>query len=163
MEENGFENNESRSFFDELEEIYGQTNQTASNGPDCEDLLEGLNDEQRETLILRIQETLSNPDIICQQDFSLAKLAKLINSNTTYVSQVINEKYGMAFSNLLGSYRIRVACQWMDEPARYGNLTIEAIASGTGFKSRTTFVNAFKRETGLKPSEYLRMAAAKER
>ena len=41
--------------------------------------------------------------------------------------------------------------------------TIEAIASGTGFKSRTTFVNAFKRETGLKPSEYLRMAAAKER
>ena len=44
-----------------------------------------------------------------------------------------------------------------------GNLTIEAIASGTGFKSRTTFVNAFKRETGLKPSEYLRMAAAKER
>ena len=69
----------------------------------------------------------------------------------------------MAFSNLLGSYRIKVACQWMDEPAKYGNLTIEAIASGTGFKSRTTFVNAFKRETGLKPSEYLRMAAAKER
>ena len=122
-----------------------------------------LNDEQRETLILRIQETLSNPEVICQQDFSLAKLAKLINSNTTYVSQVINEKYGMAFSNLLGSYRIKVACQWMDEPAKYGNLTIEAIASGTGFKSRTTFVNAFKRETGLKPSEYLRMAAAKER
>ena len=114
-----------------------------------------LNDEQRETLTDLIQEMLANPDVICQQDFTLNKLAKLINSNTTYVSQVINEKYGMAFSNLLGSHRIRLACQWMDDPERYGNITIEAIATGTGFKSRTAFVNAFKRETGLKPSEYL--------
>lgn len=121
-----------------------------------------LNDEQRETLIYRIQETLSDPSIICQQDFTLAKLSKLINSNTTYVSQVINEKYDMSFSNLLSSYRIKVACQWMDNPAKYGHLTIEAIATDTGFKSRTTFVNAFKRETGLKPSEYFRMATAKQ-
>ena len=117
-----------------------------------------LNDEQRESLIVLIEEVLNDADTICQQDFTLNKLAKLINSNTTYTSQVINEKYGMTFSNLLGSYRVRVACQWMDDPERYGNITIEAIASGTGFKSRTSFVNAFKRETGLKPSEYLRMA-----
>jgi len=120
-----------------------------------------LNDEQRESLILRIQEVLNDSDVICQQDFTLSKLAKLINSNTTYVSQVINEKYGMAFSSLLGSCRIKIACQWMEDPERYGNITIEAIATGTGFKSRTAFVNVFKRETGLKPSEYLRMATAK--
>ena len=120
-----------------------------------------LNDEQRETLVFRIQEVLASPDVICQQDFTLGKLAKLINSNTTYVSQVINERYGMTFSNLLGSCRVKVACQWMDDPVRSANLTIEAIATGTGFKSRTSFVNAFKRETGLKPSEYLRLATAK--
>lgn len=44
------DNNESRSFFDELEEIYGQTAKTPSDSPDCEDLLEGLNDEQREAV-----------------------------------------------------------------------------------------------------------------
>ena len=44
------DNNESRSFFDELEEIYGQTEQVHSDSPDCEDLLEGLNDEQREAV-----------------------------------------------------------------------------------------------------------------
>lgn len=121
-----------------------------------------LNNEQRESLILRIEEALNDADIICQQDFTLNKLAKLINSNTTYTSQVINEKYGMTFSNLIGSYRVKVACQWMEDPERYGNITIEAIATGTGFKSRTAFVNAFKRETGLKPSEYLRMATSKQ-
>lgn len=44
------ENNGSRSFFDELEEIYGQTAQGPADSPDCEDLLEGLNDEQREAV-----------------------------------------------------------------------------------------------------------------
>ena len=50
MTDNGFDNNDSRSFFDELEEIYGQTEQAPSNSPDCSDLLEGLNDEQREAV-----------------------------------------------------------------------------------------------------------------
>ena len=122
-----------------------------------------LNDEQRETLVGRIQEVLANPDIICQQDFTLNKLAKMINSNTTYVSQVINETYGMAFSNLLGSRRVHIACQWMEDPARVGSITIEAIASASGFKSRTAFINAFKRETGLTPSEYIRLAASQTR
>ena len=50
MADNGFDNNESRSFFDELEEIYGQTEQAPSVSPDCSDLLDGLNDEQREAV-----------------------------------------------------------------------------------------------------------------
>ena len=112
---------------------------------------------------MRIEEILSSAEVVCEQDFTLTKLAKLVDSNTTYVSQVINEKYGTAFSNVLAGFRIKEACRRMnDETERYSQMTIEAIAMGTGFKSRTTFVNAFKRETGLKPSEYLRMAAAKE-
>ena len=50
LADNDFGNDESRSFFDELEEIYGQTNDAPSNAPDCSDLLEGLNDEQREAV-----------------------------------------------------------------------------------------------------------------
>ena len=49
MTDNEFDSN-SRSFFDELEEIYGQTEQAPSDSPDCSDLLEGLNDEQREAV-----------------------------------------------------------------------------------------------------------------
>ena len=44
------DNENSRSFFDELEEIYGQTEQAPSVSPDCSDLLDGLNDEQREAV-----------------------------------------------------------------------------------------------------------------
>lgn len=121
-----------------------------------------LNDERRETLAYRIGEILDDPATICQQDFTLAKLAKMADTNTTYASQVINEKYGMAFSNVLAGLRIKEACRRIsDEREQYSQLTIEAIGGSVGFKSRTAFINAFKREVGLTPSEYLRMAAGK--
>ncbi|MBQ9453689.1 MAG: AraC family transcriptional regulator, partial [Desulfovibrio sp.] len=74
-------------------------------------------------------------------------------------SQVINEHYGTSFSNVLSGMRIREACRRMsEESSRYRHVTIEAIALSVGFKSRTAFINAFKREVGLTPSEYLKMA-----
>ena len=118
-----------------------------------------LSDEQKAALTFRIQEILATPEEICQQDFTLAKLARRADSNTTYVSQVINECYGTGFSAVLAAARIKEACRRMsDETDHYSHITIEAIASSVGFKSRTAFINAFKREVGLTPSEYLRMA-----
>ena len=119
-----------------------------------------LNNEQRETLISRIQDILNTPDIICKQDFNLGKLAKLTESNTTYVSQVVNETYNSSFSNVLGQLRVREACRRMDDEQAYANVTIEAISISVGFKSRTAFINAFKRETGVAPSEYQRLKSA---
>lgn len=119
-----------------------------------------LNDSQKEALTSRIEKILNDAEAICQQDFNLSNLAKLADSNTTYISQVINERYGMTFSNVLSKYRIREACRRIsDEREQYANITIEGIASSVGFKSRTAFINAFKREVGLTPSEYIRMAA----
>ena len=117
-----------------------------------------LNDEDKQRLIAQIQDVMADAEVICQQDFGVAKLAKLIGSNTSYVSQVINEKYGVAFSNLLGTCRIREACRRLDDLEHYGNMTIEAISDSVGFKSRVTFINTFKREIGLTPSQYLKMA-----
>lgn len=122
-----------------------------------------LKDERRTTLVFRIEEVMNNAELICQQDFTLNTLTKLVESNTTYVSQVVNEKYGTAFSNVLADYRIREACRRIsEETEQYRQLTIEAIATSVGFKSRTTFINAFKREVGLTPSEYLRQAIAQK-
>ena len=117
-----------------------------------------LSDEHKETLIYRIQEVLNTPNIICQTDFSLAKLAKLVGSNTAYVSQVINEKTGQTFSIVVGKYRIKEACRRLNDTKNYGHVTIESISENVGFKSRSTFVTTFKRQVGLTPSEYIKMA-----
>ncbi len=120
-----------------------------------------LNDDDKQQLIARIQDVMNDSQVICQQDFTLAKLAKMIGSNTSYVSQAINEKYDLSFSNLLGSFRIKEACRRMDDLANYGNMTIEAISEGAGFRSRVTFLTIFTREIGMTPSEYLKAAKSK--
>lgn len=120
-----------------------------------------LNDSKREKLLERIQEVMEDPEAICRLDFSSKQLAEMVGSNTTYVSQAINEKYGVSFSTLLGNSRVRLVCRRATESNQYDNLTIEGIANSVGFKSRTAFLNAFKREVGLTPSEYMKMAGAR--
>lgn len=122
-----------------------------------------LTSEQRDSLLDRIHLVLADAGEVCQPEFTLAKLSKLVDSNTTYVSQAINEHYGTSFSNVLSGLRVREACRRISQEGdRYRHVTIEAIATDVGFKSRTAFTAAFKRETGLMPSEYLRMALARE-
>ena len=119
-----------------------------------------LNTSQKDALVFRVQQILGNAEAVCQHDFNLSQLAKMADSNTTYVSQVINEYYGKTFSTVLANSRIKEACRRInDEREHYSNITIEGIATSVGFKSRTAFINAFKREVGLTPSEYLRLAA----
>lgn len=122
-----------------------------------------LNDGHREELVSRIREAMENPENICRSDFSSKELAKIVDSNTSYVSQVINETYGISFSTLLGNCRVKEACRRINEDASYMNLTIEGIANSVGFKSRTALLNAFKREVGISPSEYIRMAKQTEK
>lgn len=109
-------------------------------------------------LTRRIEILLDDPDIICQQDFTMARLAQLADSNTSYVSKVINQNYGKSFSILLGDCRVKEACRRLADFEHFGHLTIEAISESVGFKSRTTFLTAFKRSIGMSPSEYQKMA-----
>ncbi len=117
-----------------------------------------LDDYAKQQLLSRINATLDDIDEISVNDFSVNRLAQLVESNSKYVSQVINEAYGKNFNTLLGEKRVRQACIRLSDTAGYGNVTIEAIASGLGFKSRSNFVTVFKRVTGLTPSEYKRIS-----
>jgi AraC-like DNA-binding protein len=119
-----------------------------------------LDETMKSELLNRIQNVMETDDEIYSVDFSADRLTALVDSNSQYVSQVINEKYNCNFNNLLNKYRIKEACKRMNESG--DNLTIEAISYSVGFKSRSTFVISFKRVTGLTPSEYLRLAKSEK-
>lgn len=116
-----------------------------------------LSEEDKTALVRAIKETLKNTDAICQQSFTIEQMAQMIGSNTRYVSQVINECFGMNFNSLVAEQRVREACRRLDNEAQYGHLTIEAVAQSVGFKSRNSLIAAFKKVTGLTPSEYQKM------
>ena len=117
-----------------------------------------LTDESREILLSRIRHVMHTPAEFCKDDFTIDKLATLVNSNTKYVSQVINETLGKNFNTLLNEQRINEVCKRLVDTANNGNKTNEAIAEEVGFKSRSHFIRTFKKITGLTPSQYQRMA-----
>ena len=119
-----------------------------------------LTDDDKTLLQDRIMKLFEDTDEIFAEDFNMSKLATLVNSNYKNVSQVINEQMGKNFNALLNEYRVMEACRRMGDLAHYGNYTIEAIGASVGFSSRSTFITAFKKITGLTPSEFLRQVKA---
>ena len=120
-----------------------------------------LDQESKDRLFERINHVMDDITIIYKPDFSLQQLATLVGSNYKYVSQVVNERYGKSFKQVLNEQRVREACRILNEPNQSAHLTIEAIAANLGFNSRSNFTVTFKRITGISPSVFLKMAKDK--
>lgn len=120
-----------------------------------------LDQESKDRLFERINHVMDDITIICKPDFSLQQLATLVGSNYKYVSQVVNERYGKSFKQVLNEQRVREACRILNEPNQSAHLTIEAIAANLGFNSRSNFTVTFKRITGISPSDFMKMAKEK--
>lgn len=105
-------------------------------------------------LMQRVQNVMSDTDVICQPDFSITQLAERTGAKQRYVSQVINEHYDQGFNQMLSEYRIREACRRLSDTAHYGHYTTGGLAESLGIKSRSNFVSNFKRIVGMSPSEY---------
>jgi len=109
-------------------------------------------------LLARIIEFMETSDSYLSSEFSLAQLAKEVESNAKYVSQVINERTGNNFRVFINNYRIMVARKRIMDYETWGNFTIKSIGESVGFKSSANFIAAFKKVTGMTPSLYMAMS-----
>ncbi len=116
-----------------------------------------LSEVEKQSLVHAIKDVMERGGEIFDPDFSVGRLSELVGRNSKYVSQVINERMGGNFNRLLNEYRVREACRRINSSG-CANITIEALANNLGFKSRTSLTTAFKSQTGLSPSEYIRIA-----
>ena len=116
-----------------------------------------VGDDVRSSLLPKIEEALANPDVLFDPDLTVSTLAKHLGSNPRYVSQLINERWGATFPNVLGQLRIKQFLLRLDQdPGIVDRYTLGTLATRCGFKNHGTFIAAFRRTTGLTPSDYLR-------
>ena len=85
-------------------------------------------------------------------DLSLDSLAKQLNISSKHLSQVINHS-GQHFYDLINQYRIQEAKNLLKNK---NGENILQIAYEAGFNSKPTFNAAFKKTTGMTPSEYIK-------
>ena len=85
-------------------------------------------------------------------NISLRGLAKELIINPNALSQVINENFNQNFPDFINTLRIKEAKNLLTPSNDY--LKIASIASDCGFNTLSAFNAAFKKNTGLTPSEY---------
>lgn len=113
-----------------------------------------LSNEVLKELLDKLHQKMDEEKVYLQMDLSIHKLAQLMDTNTTYLSKIINEYYKQNFNSYINKYRIRAAQEMMHKET-YRKYTIEAIAHECGFKSKSSFNEAFKKISGLTPGYYL--------
>jgi AraC-like DNA-binding protein len=112
-----------------------------------------LTEEQCKELETKMMDMLKGEKLFLEDHFTMSDLVKRMNTNKTYLSEVIsNSEYG-SFYQLINTLRIDHACQMFEEDS---SLKMEQVALASGFSSGSAFSQVFKRIKGVSPSEYLR-------
>ncbi|SIP94944.1 helix-turn-helix domain-containing protein [Chryseobacterium sp. RU33C] len=106
--------------------------------------------------ILKKLEDLESGKKFLSNNFKLSNLAKQLNTNTAYLSQIINQHKGMSFSEYVNDLRIDYIVSELQNNSVLRKYTIQTMSKEAGYKSTTTFISAFKKKTMTTPSEYIR-------
>ncbi|MBQ4819337.1 AraC family transcriptional regulator [Aquimarina sp. MMG016] len=121
-----------------------------------------VTDKKAEVLFKKLNE-LEVTDFFLKEDCNLYNTAKLINTNTTYLSKIINEYQQKSFNDFINELRIQYCLKKLKTDKKFRSYTIKAIAGELGYKSVNTFASAFKKQTGLTHSFYLKQTLKKEK
>ncbi|HMM02246.1 MULTISPECIES: AraC family transcriptional regulator [unclassified Dysgonomonas] len=111
-----------------------------------------MSEEKEIKLYEELTNLMRNEHIYKQNDLTKEKLAALLNTNRTYLSQVINKYSGLSFTHFINSFRIEDAVHVLSDPNN--DIPLKALSSDIGFNSTTTFYTAFQSSVGMTPSLY---------
>jgi len=102
-----------------------------------------------------VREVLDEKKPYLRQRYSLKDLSTDTNIPLHHLSAFINKYCGKNFNDFINEFRV-MYCKEKIINEEYKYKKLEAIAEESGFNNRNTFAIAFKKITGLNPSEFLK-------
>ena len=114
-----------------------------------------LSEDKKVQLNDSINKRFFKEEAFLNPDFTLNSFAKELKTNRNYISQVINERYDVNFSTFINEQRIKKAIQLLSDKKNH-IYTIDSIANMVGFNSKSSFNTAFKKQTGITPSSFIK-------
>jgi len=115
-----------------------------------------LTPEIRKSKLEKITMIMVNEKPFLSSSFSLGKLADALKMPSNHITEVINEELKINFFEMTNGYRISEAKSLLADDNQ--DLKIEQLAYSLGYKSKSTFFNSFKKETGQTPSQFRKNA-----
>lgn len=116
-------------------------------------LKSSLTSDEEDKIWSQVVTIMEEEEPYLNQEYRLNDLAKRIDRSLHHVSQVINNKLGVSFSDFINQHRVEKA-QALLTSDRVNQVTILALAHEAGFNSKTAFYNTFRKFTGKTPSAF---------
>ena len=114
-----------------------------------------LNIVQEKRMYQELVQLMKIEKLYLRPDIRLEDLADLMETNSRYLSQVVNGQTGKNFQAFVNSFRIDEAKKKLLDP-NLRHITTFAIAQMSGFNSRSTFYKAFQEIVGYTPKDFVR-------
>jgi AraC-like DNA-binding protein len=109
-----------------------------------------INQENLQKIITVVEEK----ELFLNPELSLSDVARATQLNVNIVSNTINSGSGQSFNDFINNYRIELVKSKLLQK-EHEKFTILGIAFDAGFNSKNTFNRAFKKSTGISPSEWI--------
>jgi AraC-like DNA-binding protein len=135
---------------------YVQSNlTTASVSNNSDDKKVSVTDAVTKDLLIKLMR-FEEKKQFTQKGLTIQKLAVQFETNTNYLSHVINEQKGMNFNKYLGELRIRHITYLLFNKNIYLHYTIDSLAKECGIASRQNFSDLFFEINGIRPTDFIR-------
>lgn len=103
----------------------------------------------KEALVMLFQDE----QIYKQVDLKITHVSGMLNTNRTYLSNIINKDFSCSFSEFVNKYRI-LETKKLLEAESSKNYSLDHISEKVGFGSLHTFIRVFKESEGITPGRY---------
>jgi len=112
-------------------------------------------DTERQNLIDALDRNMNEDQIFLDSDLSLRKLADVLDTSSNKLSWLINEEKAVNFNDYINGYRLEYFKKLALKPSNQ-NLTLLGLALESGFNSKSTFNDYFKKKTGQTPRSWVK-------
>jgi len=128
------------------EEIIIQTNNT-------EDI--GIAEELVKQILEKLKSFEAKKEYL-QSNITVQTLSSSFETNSKYVSKIVNAHKGKTFIQYINDLRIEYAIIQLQKNTKLRKYTISALALEFGFNSAESFSTAFCKKTGIKPTYFVK-------
>ncbi|NIO49754.1 MAG: helix-turn-helix domain-containing protein [Candidatus Aminicenantes bacterium] len=106
-----------------------------------------------EDVITKLLHLMDEEKLFLDPDLTLNKLSLKLRVHYNHLSRIINERFGLSYSDFVNKYRIEEARKKLTSSEEKESTMLD-IAYSTGFYSKSVFNAAFKKFLGMTPTEY---------
>ena len=101
----------------------------------------------------KLADLMEKEKVYKDNEITLGKLSKMLDTTTHNTSQIINEQFHENFYEFINDYRVEEAKSLLKQNSSQV-MNINEILFEVGFNNKVTFNKAFKKRTGMPPSHF---------